>query len=69
MQSIYIYSRFTLVNHKLKFLLTYLVNEILGENFDTLVRSNFILEYCRTKWNEKLVPRGRFSKLYYFEEK
>ena len=44
---------FTLVNHQLKFLLSYLVNEILENNFEILVRSNSILEHRKTKLTEK----------------
>ena len=46
---IYIFSRFTLVNHNLNFLLSYFVNKILGYNFETIVRSNSILEHRSSK--------------------
>ena len=39
------------------------------KNVELLLRSNSILEYRRTKWTEKRVPHGRFSEIYYFEEK
>ena len=67
MPNIYI-SSYILVNYQLKFLLTYFVDEILGNYFETLVRSNSILEHRRTKWTKKRVPYGRFSKIYYSEE-
>ena len=47
---------FTLVSHQLNFLLSYLVNEILGNNYETLVRSNSILEHRRTKQTENQFP-------------
>ena len=55
---------FTLVNYKLKLMLSYFVNEILGNSF----RYNSTLEHRRTKWTKKCVPHGRFSKIYYFKE-
>ena len=73
---IYISSRFTLVNHKLKFLLSYFVKEILGNNFESLVLSTIcIKKYTITPlWgiveqnglkNEFLMVV--FSKIYHFE--
>ena len=52
----------------LKFLLSYFVNEIFGNNFETLVPYNSTLELRRRKLTEKVVPHGRFSQIYYFEE-
>ena len=49
---IYIFRRFTFVNQKLTFLLSYFVNEIMGNNFKTLVRYNSTLEHPRTKWTK-----------------
>ena len=49
-------------------MLSYFVNEILRNNFETLVRCNYILVHCRTKWTKKIVPYGRFSNIYDFEE-
>ena len=46
----------------------YILLLIIGEIFKTLLRSYSILKNLRTKWIKKLVPHGRFSKIYYFEE-
>ena len=42
--------------------------EILGNNFEVLVRSNSILKHRGTKRTTKWVSQGRFSKIYYFEK-
>ena len=47
----YILSRFNSVIPQLKFLLAYFVNEILGNNFETLARSTPEWS-CRTKWTK-----------------
>ena len=39
------------MNHKLKFLLSYFVSEVLGNNLETLVRYS-TLYHCRTKWTK-----------------
>ena len=49
-------------------MLSYFVNDILRNNFETLVRFNSILKHRRTKRSETWVPHGRFSDIYYFDE-
>ena len=49
-------------------MLSYFFNEILVDNFESLVRSNSILENRRANWTKKIVSHGRFSKVCYFEE-